>query len=359
MKLTIEDLKSQHLILLECISGSKAYNLATKNSDTDIRGIFYLPKTEFYGFDYQSQVSNETNDIVYYEIGRFFELLLKNNPSCLELLATPDEFILYKSPLLNELNYNDFITSEVEKTFVGYALSQIKKAKGLNKKFLNPIEKVRKTVLDFCYIIDENKTISFIDWIDSNSYKQEFCGLSKINHLKDLFALFYNEKLNYKGIVKDKNNDDIRLSEIPRSETSIAYFIFQKDEYSSYCKQYQEYWEWMSLRNEDRYTTNIAHEKNYDSKNMMHTIRLLKVAKELLETGNLNVKRTEDRDELLAIKNGDFTYEEIMIKAENLQREIEEKSKLNLLPTELKSLEIEEFLINLRTKLYESNRTTK
>ena len=47
MKLTIEDIKNQNLILFECISGSKAYNLATKNSDTDIRGVFYLPKKNF------------------------------------------------------------------------------------------------------------------------------------------------------------------------------------------------------------------------------------------------------------------------------------------------------------------------
>lgn len=355
MKLTIDDLKNKNLILFECISGSKAYNLATENSDTDIRGVFYLPKNMFYGFDYQTQVSNETNDIVYYEIGRFIELLLKNNPSCLELLATPEEFILHKSALLKELNYKDFITSEVEKTFVGYALSQIKKAKGLNKKFLNPIDKVRKTVLDFCYIIIDNKTISFLDWTKSNSYKQEFCGLSKINHSKDLFAIYYNENLNYRGVIKDETNDDIRLSEIPKNEKQIAYFIFQKDEYSTYCKQYKEYWEWMEMRNEDRYTTNITHEKNYDSKNMMHTIRLLKVAKELLETGHLNVKRIEDRDELLAIKKGEFTYEEIMIKIDDLKREIEEKSKLKILPKELNSSKIEDYLINLRTKLYENN----
>lgn len=144
MKLTIEDLKNKNLILFECISGSKAYNLATKNSDTDIRGVFYLPKKEFYSLDYQPQISNETNDIVYYEIGRFIELLLKNNPSCLEILATPDEFVLQKSDLMNELNYKDFVTNNIEKTFVGYALSQIKKAKGLNKKFLNPIDKEKR-----------------------------------------------------------------------------------------------------------------------------------------------------------------------------------------------------------------------
>ena len=159
--------------------------------------------------------------------------------------------------------------------------------------------------------------------------------------------------MNYKGIIKNDSNDDVRLSEVPENEKPVAYFTFLKDEYSTYCKQYIEYWEWMELRNEDRYTTNIEHGKNYDSKNMMHTIRLLKVAKELLETENLNVKRIDDREELLSIKNGDFTYEEVIKMANNLQKEIENLAKITQLKDEIDYSKIEKFLINLRTKLYE------
>jgi hypothetical protein len=36
-----------------------------------------LPKDQFYGLQYIPQVSNETNDEVYYELGRFVELLIK------------------------------------------------------------------------------------------------------------------------------------------------------------------------------------------------------------------------------------------------------------------------------------------
>lgn len=351
--LTIEILKKENLILFECISGSKAYNLATENSDTDIRGVFYLPKNNFYGLEYQAQISNETNDIVYYEIGRFIELLLKNNPSCLELLATPEEFIQYKSPLLMELNYTDLISKDIEKTFVGYALSQIKKAKGLNKKFLNPIDKKRKTVLDFCYCIEDGKTIKLSDWLDKNNLKQEFCGLTKIAHAKDLFALYYSYNNAYSGIVKDETNDDVRLSKVPKTEKPIVLLTFLKDEYSNYCKQYKEYWEWMNLRNENRYTTNLDHGKNYDSKNMMHTIRLLKVAKELLETSVLNIKRIDDRAELLAIKNGEYSYEEIIERVHILQKDIEKLSHNNKLPATINQAKALQFLINLRTKLYE------
>ena len=42
------------------------------------------------------------------------ELLLKNNPSCLEILATQEEYILYKSPLLDELNYKDLVPPNIQ-----------------------------------------------------------------------------------------------------------------------------------------------------------------------------------------------------------------------------------------------------
>ena len=36
--LTIKDLHTQNLLLLEAVSGSRAYGLATPESDTDIKG---------------------------------------------------------------------------------------------------------------------------------------------------------------------------------------------------------------------------------------------------------------------------------------------------------------------------------
>ncbi len=75
--MTIQTIRSHNLILLESISGSRSFGLATENSDTDIRGVYYLPKEDFFGLNYIPQISNETNDISYYEIGRLVELLQK------------------------------------------------------------------------------------------------------------------------------------------------------------------------------------------------------------------------------------------------------------------------------------------
>jgi uncharacterized protein len=51
-KLTIEWIKNNGLLVLEVITGSRAYGLDTAKSDTDIRGVFVLPKNMFYGLEY-------------------------------------------------------------------------------------------------------------------------------------------------------------------------------------------------------------------------------------------------------------------------------------------------------------------
>ncbi len=351
--LTIDFLKKNNLILFECISGSKAYGLATKNSDTDIRGVFYLPKNRFYGLQYIPQISNETNDIVYYELGRFIELLSKNNPNILEMLATPEKHILYKDDLMNEIKLEDFLSLLTKDTFVGYALSQIKKAKGLNKKMFHPMEVDRKSILDFCYVVESDQTQELKNWLYFNDLKQEYCGLSKLSHLKDIYALYYcNEnELRYDGICSSDESNDISLSSIPKNEKTLALLYFNKDAYSTYCKKFREYWDWVEKRNIHRFQTNKMHGKGYDTKNMMHTIRLLQLALNIFKEQKLLIE-VKNREELLSIKNGEFSYGEMVKKADDLMIEIEKYAKESNLIEFPDITKVEELLVSLRLKLY-------
>ncbi|WP_319800354.1 MULTISPECIES: DNA polymerase beta superfamily protein [unclassified Flavobacterium] len=350
--LTIDILKKNNLILFECISGSKAYGLHTEKSDTDIRGVFYMPKKDFYGLNYVPQVSNETNDIVYYELGRFIELLSKNNPNILEMLATPAHCVIYKIELMNEIKIADFLSLLTKDTFVGYALSQIKKARGLNKKMFHPMNAQRKTALAFCYVVENGKTHELQKWLIAKKLKQENCGLAKINHLKDTYNLFYNINEDvYSGICVGKDSNEVTLSRIPKTATSSILLYFNKDAYSTYCKKYSEYWEWVSKRNIDRFQTNKLHGKGYDTKNMMHTIRLLQVALNIFKNNKLTIE-VENREELLAIKSGVLSYEEVIKMADDLIVDIEKFYKKSILMKQPDLNKIENLLIELRLKLY-------
>jgi len=48
----------------------------------------------------------------------------------------------------------------------------------------------------------------------------------------------------------------------------------------------------------------------YDTKNASHAVRMAREIAELFETGVFNVKRTGDREELIAIRNGSLTLEQ-------------------------------------------------
>ncbi len=219
--MTIQNLKSQNLILFEVISGSKSFGLNTPTSDTDIKGVYYLPKEKFFGLDYIPQISDETNDEVYYELGRFVELLLKNNPNILEILASPEDCILYQHPIMQRLKIEDFLSKLCKDSFAGYAVTQIKKARGLNKKIVNPIPKEKKSLLDFCYVLKGYETIAVNNFLAENNFNQAQCGLVNLPNSKGMFALFYdsNKTLGYKGIIQKKTPTKFRFHQFLKTKS--------------------------------------------------------------------------------------------------------------------------------------------
>lgn len=347
----IATLKRQKLILLECISGSKAYGLDTPTSDTDIKGVYLLPKKEFYGLSYTPQVNNSSNDEVYYELGRFIELLSVNNPNILELLNTPASAVLYKHPLMELIQPELFLSKLCKNTFGKFALSQIKKAKGLNKKILNPMDKVKKSVLDFCYINHQQGAIPLQKFLAEQEWKEAYCGLTNIPQMKNMYGLYYSEGLEYKGVAKGIEANDVRLSSIPKGEKPVALLYFNKDGYSAYCKKYKEYWKWVEERNEVRFENTQSHGKNYDAKNMMHVFRLLDMAIEIGKYGKVNVQRP-NRDFLLSIKSGKYEYDDLLEMAESKKLQMEEAFLTSKLPDTPDLDKINTLLFTLREKLY-------
>ena len=351
MSLTIEDLKKRKLLLFEAVSGSRAYGLDTPASDTDLRGVFVLPKEEYFGLNYIDQLSNESNDIVYYELKRFTELLSKNNPNMLELLNMPKDCIRYQHPLYTLFRAEDFLSRQCQSTFAGYALTQVKKAKGLNKKIVNPVEKERKSVLDFCFVAEGQGSVPVKEYLEKKGLSQEETGLSKIGHMHELYGMYFDQEENFKGIVQSEKANDVSLSSVPKGMHPVAVMSFNKSGYSKYCKDYKEYWEWVVKRNDARYQNTLSHGKNYDAKNMMHTLRLLDMAEEIARTGQIIVRRP-NREFLLKIKSGAFEYEELLKIAEERIAGMDTLYAQSQLPENPDLKKINRILIEVRKKFY-------
>lgn len=350
--MTIEEVKNNGWLIFETIAGSRAYGLDTAASDTDIRGVFVLPQEKLYGLEYIPQVSNESNDIVYYELKRFIELLSKNNPNIMELLAVPNNCILYRHDIMDMIKPSFFISKLCEKTFANYAYTQIKKASGLEKKIVNPMAEERKSVLDFCYIYHDQFTQPLLPFLAKNEWRQEDIGLTVVPHLRDCYHLFHSyERNRYAGIIKKENANEVSLSSIPKGEQHTALLYFNKDGYSVYCKHYKEYWDWVAMRNEHRYNTTMNHGKKYDSKNMMHVFRLLHMAQEIAIEGKINARRN-DRDFLLAIKDGKFEYDELVEKANVLKDSLTDHYLRSGLQDEPHFQQADHLLVNMRKTYY-------
>ncbi len=354
--MTLEQLQgnSSHL-LLKCISGSQAYGLALPHSDTDYKGVFVLPKDEYFGLTYTDQVNNATNDEMYYELKKFVDLLLKNNPNILELLNTPPDCILFRNPILDTLHSDLFLSRLCNQTFGQYAYAQIKKAKGLNKKISNPIDKERKSIIDFCYVIQGQGSVPAKKWLEDQGLKQEDCGLVRVDHMRDIYTLFHSSQTGlaaqFNGIFSSITANDVSLTSIPTEISPLAVMNFNKDGYSIYCRDYREYWEWVESRNDERYENTISHGKNYDAKNMMHVFRLLNMAEEIARFKQVNVRRKE-REYLLKIRAGEFLYEDLVKQAEEKICQINELFAASDLPNQPSSHQAEQILVELRDNIY-------
>ena len=352
--MTIQDLKDKELIIFEGIVGSMAYGIATPASDVDIKGVFIQPLDDILNFGYVDQVNDEKNDKTYYELKRFLHLIQQNNPNILELLNLPEDCVLVKDPIFDMVleHKEKFISKMCKYSFGGYAVEQIKKARGLNKKIVNPVEKERKSILDFCYVISGYGTIELSRWLLEEGLEQKHCGLVNLPHARDLYSIFYDVSGNYRGITNEEDtSNEVRLTSVPKGEVPIATMSYNKDGYTKYCKDYKEYWEWVEKRNPQRYLDNMLHDGGYDGKNLAHCHRLLDMAIEIGEGKGIIVRRT-NREQLLSIRRGEYDYETLISDAEEKIKRMDEVFDKSDLQDKIDFSFVNDLLLKMRKMRY-------
>jgi hypothetical protein len=187
--------------------------------------------------------------------------------------------------------------------------------------------------------------------------KQEECGLFNLDHFRNVYLLYTNKQLDkryglfFKGIVSGSEADDVQLSSVPKDIEPMATMNFNKDGYSTYCKEYKEYKEWEEKRNQARYESTLSHGKSYDAKNMMHTFRLLNMAEEIALYKEVIVHRN-DRAFLLNIRSGKFEFDELMQMVEEKMEVIKELYEKSDLPEQPDVKKAENLLVHIREEFY-------
>ncbi|MFF7165992.1 DNA polymerase beta superfamily protein [Streptomyces sp. NPDC008086] len=122
-----ETLVRDHTIYA-CVMGSRAFGLATDDSDTDRRGVFLAPTSLFWRFDKPpTHVDGPLEEQFSWELERFCELALRANPNILECLHSP--LVEYADDTGRQLLAlrGAFLSRQALETFTRYALGQRKK----------------------------------------------------------------------------------------------------------------------------------------------------------------------------------------------------------------------------------------
>lgn len=349
-------------VLVKVAAGSQSFGLATSTSDVDIHGVYVLDWWQRIRHDAPMQIANESNDEVYWEITKFLTELNSANPQALEMLYAPKHCVFEGEDVLKWIRSHwDFLTKRCDKSFCEYARGQVSRAKGLNKKVFDPQPETRPRFVDFIYVLDGNLATPLMEWVareypgETPEDAQKWLSVSKIDHADNTYAVYHQPKPQLAasenspehtwrwayGVVRDVNkSDDIQCNSIPKGLTPVAHIYINRNDFTVKCKKWHQYWDWVKMRNPERYNTTIKHGQGYDAKNIMHCVRLLLTAYGIATEHTVPVYRADrdtctricleqnmhpysnDRDFLLAIKNGEWTFDEIIAYIDALGAEV-------------------------------------
>jgi len=271
--------------------GSQAYGTSTPTSDLDVKGICVPPKEYILGFTKtfeQTEIKGDP-DVVVYDIRKFFKLASDCNPNIIEVLFTSPEDWFLTTPVFEKLYaYRHlFLSKKARHTFSGYAMSQLKRIHTHKRWLLNP--PTHKPGREEYGLSDQHKVVT----------RDEMGAL---------------DKLVEEGYTVDEH----------------AMRVLQKEKlYQNALLEWTQYETWKKTRNEKRSATEAKF--GYDTKHAMHLVRLLRMCREILAEGVVHVRRS-DAEELIAIRNGAWSYENLMAWAEEQDSKLEELYITSKLP---------------------------
>ncbi len=267
--------------------------------DIDLIGVVVAPVNCYLGLsEWGSRGTKEVKsgrwDIVLYELRKAASLLLQGNPNILSMLWTLPEHVIMSSYGGRELiaNRHHFVGKHVYNAFAGYAHAQIEKM-----TTRDPAE-----LRQYIGITNELKRRG-----------------SHPNHKGDVIAAPADHPIHFAAWEDETLRQ--HLAKYQRKGENIGYMGDKRKE--------------------------LVLQNGYDSKNAAHCIRLLRMCKEFMLTGEMNVFRAADAEELLAIKKGKWKLEDVRALSEEMFNEIRIARDVSPLPPEPNRVAVEEMVVDI------------
>lgn len=264
--------------------GSHAYGLNIATSDVDEKGICMMTSPAYlYGLKKfeQKDTWSDGVDRTIYDIRKFFNLALECNPNIIEVLYVDDSDILKMTKVGRVIRENRdiFLSTKARNSFVGYAISQLKRIRGHKKWIDAPPDPPKEE--DFIHVCELQPG-------QSTPWKREY--------------------------------DSHQIKVHPCTSEVVKIEHFDEGGFKAAKKKYNEYQSWRRFRNPSRFA--LEEQFGYDTKHAMHLLRLLRMGVEIISDGKVVVKRP-DRDELLAVRAGKFDYDTLVAEAEKTIEKID------------------------------------
>lgn len=316
------------------LAGSHAYGTNMEGSDVDLRGVMIPKDPEYYmGFHshFEQYSESEPEDLTIYNMQKAFHLIANCNPNMVELLFTEEKFYRVLKPEWKKVieHRDKFLSKKARYTYTGYAFAQLKRIKTARNWLLNPPKKKPERA---DYGLPDKKLLTNNDlgafrWILVNLIKDSLDHLNFSDATKEEIS-----SIDLHGHIQSRGIPDDSMDYIQKYTGASDEWMqmMQKEQaYANAKRHWNAYKSWESGRNKKRAELEVKF--GYDTKHASHLVRLMRMGKEILETGKVLVFRP-DREELLAIRNGAWSYDEIEEYAENMQDEIAEAANKSSLP---------------------------
>jgi len=247
------------------------------------------------------------------------KLCLDCNPNVIETLWVDPDDITFRTEAYDLLrsHRHALLSSKIAFTTSGYALSQLKRIKGHNKWINQPQSEQPPRQIDFVSLV-QNFTDEKMFKADMERFRG---GHRLIPYGDNTYGVI--ESQGYETSDKDfrlnTNADESVIGLTGPERVPLIIVKFNKLEYNQALEKHKQYWSWKENRNEAR--GELEEQHGYDTKHAMHLVRLLRMGIEALRDEEIVVKRP-DAEELLRIRDGAWTYEEIVKYAEAMDNEV-------------------------------------